>query len=167
MLMFGYKSKPLPFTIKSIAASAVVYGTYLTTMHSVANASAPRGSAFSAGSLPGEDDVAIATSFVFHSVSQAINTFISVLFFGAALAAFVFIVIGAFQYVTAGDDAAKTEKSRKTITNAVVGLILVALVYVIFQIVIRIVPGLSDFFAEGGTPGTTPSGHQSGSGGPN
>ena len=85
-------------------------------------------------------------TFGFTSLSQAINTIISVIFFGAALAAFVFIVLGAFQYVTAGDDATKTEKSRKTITNAVVGLILVALVYVIFQIVIRIVPGLSQWF---------------------
>ena len=88
-------------------------------------------------------------TFGFTSLSQAINTIISVIFFGAALAAFVFIVLGAFQYVTAGDDATKTEKSRKTITNAVVGLILVALVYVIFQIVIRIVPGLSQWFGGG------------------
>lgn len=83
----------------------------------------------------------------FTTLSQAINTILSVIFFGAALAAFVFIVLGAFQYVTAGDDASKTEKARKTITNAVVGLILVALVYVIFQIVIRIVPGLSQWFS--------------------
>src|SRR5690606_23337097 len=90
------------------------------------------------GALGTGGNVDIQTNFGFSNLSQAVNTIISVIFFGAALAAFVFIVIGAFQYVTAGDDAAKTEKSRKTITNAVVGLILVALVYVIFQIVIRI-----------------------------
>ena len=91
--------------------------------------------------------------FGFSTLSQAINTILSVIFFGSALAAFIFIVIGAFQYVTAGDDAAKTEKSRKTITNAVVGLILVALVYVIFQIVIRIVPGLSQWFSPAASQG--------------
>ena len=91
--------------------------------------------------------LALNTGFGFSTLGQAINTIISVIFFVAALAAFFYILLGAFTYVTAGDDATKTEKARKSITNAVVGLILVALVYVIWLIVINTVPGIKSFFA--------------------
>ena len=80
-----------------------------------------------------------ADSFGFDSLGQAVSTIISVIFFVAALAAFFFILWGAVSYVTAGDDSSKTDAARKRITNAVVGLILVALVYVIWLIVAQIV----------------------------
>jgi hypothetical protein len=83
----------------------------------------------------------------FTSIGQAMSTIISFVIFLGALIAFVFLVIGAFRYVSAGDDAAGTKAARTIITNAVVGLILLALVYVIFQIIIRVIPGLSSFFA--------------------
>ena len=80
-----------------------------------------------------------ADSFGFNSLGEAVSTIISVIFFVAALAAFFFILWGAVNYVTAGDDSSKTEAARKRITNAVVGLILVALVYVIWLIAAQIV----------------------------
>jgi glucose uptake protein GlcU len=88
----------------------------------------------------------LGAGFGFGSLSQALNTVISLVFLIAGLAAFVYILLGAFSYLTAGDDSAKTEKARKMITNAVVGLLLVALVYVIWIVAINLVPGLSDFF---------------------
>ena len=134
-----------------ITLKAAVLGLAATHLYSSTIAQSQDDSQFTPGNIEaigsgGTANLLFQGTFGFTSLSQAINTIISVIFFGAALAAFVFIVLGAFQYVTAGDDATKTEKSRKTITNAVVGLILVALVYVIFQIVIRIVPGLSQWF---------------------
>ena len=84
-----------------------------------------------------------ADSFGFNSLGEAVSTIISVIFFVAALAAFFFILWGAVNYVTAGDDSSKTEAARKRITNAVVGLILVALVYVIWLIAAQIV-GVDD-----------------------
>src|SRR5690606_17073766 len=104
------------------------------------------GSAFCPEDPDGKGPVALMPTFGFSNLSQAINTVITAVMFFAAIVAFVFIVIGAFRYVSAGENAAGTEAARKIITNAVVGLILVALVYVIFQIVIRVVPGLSNFF---------------------
>ena len=80
-----------------------------------------------------------ADSFGFDSLGEAVSTIISVIFFVAALAAFFFILWGAVTYVTAGDDTSKTDAARKKITNAVVGLILVALVYVIWLIAAQVV----------------------------
>ncbi len=84
-------------------------------------------------------DLGSADSFGFNTLGEAVSTIISVVFFVAALAAFFFILWGAVNYVMAGDDSSKTEAARKRITNAVVGLILVALVYVIWLIAAQIV----------------------------
>ena len=107
-------------------------------------------SAFCAGDVPGGGPVQVDTGSIgFSSIGQAISTLITFAIFLGAIIAFIFIVIGAFRYVSAGEDAGGTKAARTIITNAVVGLILLALVYVIFQIVIRVVPGLSQFFAPG------------------
>ena len=94
-----------------------------------------------------ENSVTLVPQFGFANLSQAINTIVTVAIFGAALVAFGFIVFGAFRYVSAGENADGTKAARVIITNSVVGLILIALVYVIFQILIRVVPGLSQFFS--------------------
>jgi hypothetical protein len=100
----------------------------------------------------GTQMIGLNAGFGFSTLGQALNTIISIIFLVAGLAAFVYILLGAFNYLTAGDDASKTEKARKMITNAVVGLILVALVYVIWLVAINLVPGLSQFFsADAGT----------------
>ena len=89
----------------------------------------------------------LQASFGFSSLPQAINTIIALIFLVAGLVAFFFILLGAFNYLTAGDSSEKTGKARSMITNAVIGLILVALVYVIWLVAINLVPGLSDFFS--------------------
>ena len=77
-------------------------------------------------------------TFGFATLGEAVNTLVTIIFFIAGLAAFLFILWGAVNYIMAGDDASKTEAARKRITNAVVGLILVALVYVIWLIAAQI-----------------------------
>jgi hypothetical protein len=107
-------------------------------------------SCFNAGTVDNGNPISLQTQFGFGNLSQALNTIVAVVFFGGALAAFVFIVIGAFRYLTSGDSDAGTKAARVMITNAVVGLILLALVYVIFQIIIRVVPGLQSVFGTTG-----------------
>lgn len=51
-----------------------------------------------------------------------------------ALVCLIFILIGGFNYVTAGDDSGKAEGARGTITNAVIGLIIIASAFVIFRL---------------------------------
>lgn len=132
---------------KQLIKRGVMVGSTLLSMTMLATSYAMAESTFSPTTVGGPLNLQGASSFGFNSLPQAINTIISVIFFVAALAAFFFILWGAVQYITAGDDAGKTENARKRITNAVVGLILVALVYVIWLIIVRIVPGLSQFFA--------------------
>jgi vacuolar-type H+-ATPase subunit I/STV1 len=83
----------------------------------------------------------------FSTLSQAMSTLISAAIVMGALLTFIYLVIGAFKYVSAGDDASNVKSAKTIITNAIVGLILLALVFVIFQIVIRVIPGLSSFFS--------------------
>lgn len=83
----------------------------------------------------------------FSSINQAANTLISIMFLGAALLAFFYIVRGALKYVSAGDNSANTQAARTTIQNAVIGLIIIASVYVIFRFVVSIIPGLGALFA--------------------
>jgi glucose uptake protein GlcU len=55
-----------------------------------------------------------------------------------AIAALVMILIGGFSYITAQDDADKAEGGRKTITNGVIGLVIVASAFVIWRLVIAL-----------------------------
>ena len=58
------------------------------------------------------------------------------LFFGVVIVACVFMILwAAFNYVTSGGDEKKTETAKKTITYAVVGLIIAALANTIVSIV--------------------------------
>jgi hypothetical protein len=51
--------------------------------------------------------------------------------------AFIFILYGGFLYLTAGGDSAKTASATKTITNAVIGIVVIALSYALVQFVIN------------------------------
>lgn len=89
--------------------------------------------------LPDGSSVDLSKNFGnFGTLGDAVGTLISWILMIAGLAAFLYILWGAFNYVTAGDDSGKTEKARKTITNAVVGLILVALTFVIWQVAVSV-----------------------------
>jgi len=99
------------------------------------------------------DTVNLTPSFGFQTLGDAVNTLVTIIFFVAGLAAFLFILWGAVNYIMAGDDASKTEAARKRITNAVVGLTLVALVYVIWLIAAQIF-GIEGLLTGGGGGGT-------------
>lgn len=105
------------------------------------------------GELDAVDLNSARGTFGFDSLSDAVNTLVTIIFFVAGLVAFLFILWGAVNYIMAGDDASKTEAARKRITNAVVGLILVALVYVIWLIAAQIF-GIEGLLTGGGGGGT-------------
>jgi hypothetical protein len=54
----------------------------------------------------------------------------------AFLATLLFIVIGAFQWITSGGDKSKVEAARNHIIAAVIGLVIIALSFVIINVVI-------------------------------
>lgn len=50
-------------------------------------------------------------------------------------ASFLMVVLGIYIYMTSGGDAGKIKKSREYLTNAVIGLVAVALAYTFFEII--------------------------------
>jgi len=61
---------------------------------------------------------------------------------GAVIVASIFMILwGAFQYTTSGGDEKKTESAKKTITYAIIGLVIAMLAIAIVQLVLGIVGG--------------------------
>lgn len=97
---------------------------------------------------------ALAQTFTFDpgDVTTDLGTLLSramiILFFFAAVLAFIFIVIGGIQWITAGGDKIAAQAARDRITAAVVGLMIVVASFAI-TLIITSVFGLN-IFAEGG-----------------
>ena len=68
-----------------------------------------------------------------------IQNILSIVIGVCGLVAVVYIIIGGYNYMTSSGDSAKIEKAKKTITYAVIGLIVCALAFVIVNFVINTV----------------------------
>ena len=53
----------------------------------------------------------------------------------------LFIVIGGFQYITSAGNEEQAEAGKKTLTNAIIGLVIVILSYVIVVVVMNALEG--------------------------
>lgn len=53
----------------------------------------------------------------------------------AGIALFIMLLIGGFKYLTAGGDPKSVESAQKTLTYAIMGLVLVALAYLILKFI--------------------------------
>ena len=82
---------------------------------------------------PGAGNRAIAPDTPIGAIVSFIVSFIIVIAF---LAALLFIVIGAFQWITSGGDKQKVADARNHIIAAIIGLIVIALSFVIINVVI-------------------------------
>lgn len=67
-------------------------------------------------------------------LGSIIGALIQVLFIIAGLATFFQLVLGGFQWITSGGDPKKTEVAGKQITNAIIGLGIVAVSWAIMII---------------------------------
>jgi len=56
----------------------------------------------------------------------------------AAIVLFVLLVVGGFKYITSGGDPKAVEGAQKTLTSAIVGLIIILLSYTILVIITKI-----------------------------
>ena len=101
--------------------------------------------------------ISFGTSLGFSSLNQTVSTLIALLFVGSGLVAFFYILRGAMMYVTAGEDSGQTGKARIMMTNAVIGLFVLALVWVIWVFAINLIPGMSDFFSVSNPGSNIPS----------
>lgn len=86
--------------------------------------------------------ISIQPQFGFTSLNEAVNTLVTAVFFFGGLAAFFYLLLGAFKYIIAGGDETKIKGARDTMIHAIVGLILLGMVMVIFQVLASAIPGL-------------------------
>lgn len=69
------------------------------------------------------------------ALGKLISGLVGALFIAGFLLAFITLLIGAFGWITSGGDKQALEKARNQITNALVGLMLVAATYAITSLV--------------------------------
>ena len=70
----------------------------------------------------------------FLDLGKLLSNVLALLFFFAALMAFIFIIIGGIQWITAGGDKIAAQAARDRITAAVVGLLIVVAAFAITTI---------------------------------
>src|SRR5262249_30019154 len=70
---------------------------------------------------------------------QLIVAIIRIMLFFAGLVAVVFVIIGGYFYVTAQGNEEQAEKGKNTLVNALIGIILIVLSYVIVTVVSNLV----------------------------
>jgi len=74
-------------------------------------------------------------------LNTLVGTIIGVILTVAAIVAFVYLIVAGFQYITAGGDAAKAETARKGIVNALIGIVVILVAYILLRYVAGLVGG--------------------------
>ena len=69
------------------------------------------------------------------SLGKLISSLLGALFIAGFLLTFMELVIGGIQWITAGGDKQALEKARTGITNAIMGLVIVAAAYAVMTLV--------------------------------
>lgn len=84
--------------------------------------------------------------YVLSDIGILISNIINMALAAAGLVAVIYLVIGAFQYFTAYGDESKAESAKKTITWAIIGLVVIILARVavgeLFRFFGGITPGI-------------------------
>lgn len=57
----------------------------------------------------------------------------------AGIIAVVFVIIGGYMYITSGGNAEQAEKGQNTVVNAIVGIVMIILSYVIINVLVNLV----------------------------
>jgi hypothetical protein len=65
------------------------------------------------------------------SIGDVISNALTIVFIAAALAVLIYLIIGAFKWITSGGDKDAIGKARGTIVNALIGLAILALAFFI------------------------------------
>ncbi len=83
----------------------------------------------------------VATTFTIPSIADIIGFLIKLFFFIAGLAALIYLLLGAFSWVTSSGDKESVKKAQDKIQAAVVGLIVIVLVLAIMVTIEQFVFG--------------------------
>lgn len=102
----------------------------LTALSAAATAVFVPAAAFASITLP------TGSQYGFNNIGVAISGVMNLVFFFALLLVLIYIVWGGIQWITAGGDKAGLEAARGKITGAVVGLIVVAVAFAIYNLLL-------------------------------
>jgi len=69
------------------------------------------------------------------TLSTLIGRVIGIILTIAAIVAFVYLLIAGFNYITAGGDAAKAQTARVGIVNALIGIVIIIVAYLVLRYV--------------------------------
>ena len=69
------------------------------------------------------------------AVGAFIGSIVGILIIGAFVLAFVYLLLGGYDWITSGGDKAKLQAARDRITNAIIGLIVVAAAWAVMMLV--------------------------------
>ncbi len=69
------------------------------------------------------------------NISVLIIRIINILLAVAGLVAVVFLIVGGFRYITAGGNEESAEAAKTTITNAIIGIVVIILSFVIVRVI--------------------------------
>ena len=75
------------------------------------------------------------------SLEQLIVNVIGLLLLFSGIIAVLFIIIGGFWYITAQGNDEQAEKGRKALTNAIIGIVIIAMAYAIIYVVQNTITG--------------------------
>jgi len=73
------------------------------------------------------------------SLTELIAHIVELLLLFAGAIAVVFVIIGGYQYITSNGNDEAAEKGRKTLTNAIIGVIVIVLSYTIIYVITNLV----------------------------
>lgn len=79
------------------------------------------------------------------SLSDLIVRVIDLLLTFAGVVAIVFVVIGGYQYIASGGNEEAAEKGKKTLINAIIGIVVVVLAYAIINVLVNLVGSNSGY----------------------
>jgi hypothetical protein len=87
---------------------------------------------------------------LFGSLNQGPVGFIAfiirILLYLAGMIAVLFVIIGGYQYITSSGNEEQAEKGRKTLVNAIIGIVIIVLSYVIINVIVNLVSGTGGGF---------------------
>jgi len=73
------------------------------------------------------------------SVEELIETVIKLLLSVAFAIAVGFLIVGGYQYITSAGNEEQAEKGNKTLINAIIGVVIIVLSYVIVTVIVDLV----------------------------
>lgn len=101
--------------------------------------------------MPSDIEAIIGTTFGFKTIGSLFSNLWGVAFTIGALAAFLFIILGAIIWITGGGEKAKVEEAKDRITQGIVGLGILAVSWAVALLVQQFL-GLNIFGGGSGAP---------------